>query len=55
MSSNVYLKEFSDSKCCTAKVAKEVFFLDAADLSELPFEREKGYGAFAGGTIACKY
>jgi flagellar biosynthesis GTPase FlhF len=52
---SVYTKEFSDDKRCTAKVAKEVFFLNAADLSELPFAREKGYGAYASGTGACKY
>jgi hypothetical protein len=52
---SVYTKRFSDDKCCTAKVAKEVFFLNAADLSELPFERQKGFGAYALGTGACKY
>jgi flagellar biosynthesis GTPase FlhF len=52
---SVYTREFSDDKRCTAKKAKEVFFLDAADLSELPFERERGYGAYAFGTGACKY
>ena len=54
-SESVYTKKFSDDKCCTAKVAKEVFFLSAADLSELPFERQKGFGAYAFGTGACKY
>jgi hypothetical protein len=52
---SVYTREFSDDKRCTAKTAKETFFLDAADLSELSFEREKGYGAYASGTGACKY
>jgi hypothetical protein len=52
---SVYTKEFSDDKVCTAKVAKEVFFLNAADLSELSFERQKGFGAYAFGTGACKY
>lgn len=51
----MYTREFSDDERCTAKTAKERFFLDAADLSELPFEREKGYGAYALGTGACKY
>lgn len=52
---SMYTKDFSDDMRCTAKVAKEVFFLNAADLSELPFERERGYGAYAFGTGACKY
>jgi hypothetical protein len=53
--SSVYTKEFGENQAITAKNAKEIFFLDAADLSRLPFERQKGWGAYASGTGACKY